>query len=135
MGGHGKRRTPDLAARFAAEFNVGFSPAAEVAELVDGVRAACLAVDRDPAGLTCSVAHILCCGTTAADLDRRADDARNTVAELRAAEAFVGSPDEVVDRIGRFAAVGASRCYLQFNGLADLRHLDLVAERVMPQLS
>ena len=27
VGGHGKRRTPALAARFAHEFNVGFSPA------------------------------------------------------------------------------------------------------------
>ena len=64
VGGHGKRRTPALAARFASEFNVGFSPAAEVAELVAGVRAACAVIDRDPQSLTCSVAHILCCGTT-----------------------------------------------------------------------
>ena len=48
VGGHGKRRTPALAARFASEFNVGFSPAAEVAELVAGVRAACTAIGRDP---------------------------------------------------------------------------------------
>ena len=134
VGGHGKRRTPALAARFASEFNVGFSPAAEVAELVAGVRAACVAIERDPQSLTCSVAHILCCGTTSAELDRRANDARSTVASLREAEAFVGSPDEVVDRIGRFAEVGAGRCYLQFNGLADLAHLELVAERVLPQL-
>lgn len=134
VGGHGKRRTPALAARFAAEFNVGFSPAAEVAELVAGVRAACAEIGREPESLTCSVAHILCCGTTDADLDRRANDARGTVAALRTAEAFVGSPDEVVDRIGRFAQVGAGRCYLQLNGLADLGHLDLVAERVLPQL-
>ena len=84
--------------------------------------------------LTCSVAHILCCGTTSAELARRANDARSTEASLREAEAFVGSPDEVVDRIGRFAEVGARRCYLQFNGLADLAHLELVADRVLPQL-
>jgi alkanesulfonate monooxygenase SsuD/methylene tetrahydromethanopterin reductase-like flavin-dependent oxidoreductase (luciferase family) len=53
---------------------------------------------------------------------------------MRAAEAFVGSPDQVVDRIGRFAETGASRMYLQYNGLADLDHLDLVASQVAPQL-
>jgi F420-dependent oxidoreductase-like protein len=134
VGGHGKRRTPALAARYAGEFNVGFSGADEVGRLIEGVRSACREIDRDPASMVHSAAHILCCGTTDADLVRRAGDARNTVAGLREAEAFVGSPAEVVDRIGRYAEVGVSRCYLQYNGLADLDHLDLVAAQVAPQL-
>jgi F420-dependent oxidoreductase-like protein len=134
VGGHGKRRTPALAARYASEFNVGFSGRAEVAELYAGVYQACVDAGREPTDLVLSVAHMLCCGTTEADLSRRAADARNTVEGMRAAEAFVGSPDEVVDRIGRFAETGASRMYLQYNGLADLDHLDLVASQVAPQL-
>ncbi len=46
----------------------------------------------------------------------------------------MGSPDEVVDRIGQFAELGVSRFYLQYNGLADLGHLDLVAGQVASQL-
>ena len=84
--------------------------------------------------MTLSVAHILCCGTTEGDLDRRAGDARFTVDRLREAEAFVGSPAEVVDRIGRYAEVGVTRIYLQYNGLTDLDHLDLVASEVASQL-
>lgn len=84
--------------------------------------------------MTYSVAHMLACGTSQADLARRAGDASNTAEQMRAAEAFVGSPDEVVDRIGRYAEQGVTRCYLQYNGLADLDHLDLVAAEVMPQL-
>lgn len=135
VGGHGKRRTPALAARYAAEFNVGFSGPQEVAGLFAGVDAACAQIGRDPAGLVHSVAHILACGRTEAEVARRGADAASSVADLREAEAFAGSPAEVVDRIGQFAAVGANRCYLQFNGLADLDHLDLVAGEVLPQLS
>jgi alkanesulfonate monooxygenase SsuD/methylene tetrahydromethanopterin reductase-like flavin-dependent oxidoreductase (luciferase family) len=134
VGGHGKRRTPALAARYAHEFNVAFSGPAEAAELNDRVRAACADVGRDPDDIVLSVAHILCCGTTQGELSRRAGDARFTVDQLREAEAFVGSPDEVADRIGQLAELGVSRVYLQYNGLADLEHLDLVAGQVASQL-
>jgi alkanesulfonate monooxygenase SsuD/methylene tetrahydromethanopterin reductase-like flavin-dependent oxidoreductase (luciferase family) len=98
------------------------------------VRAACAEAGRDPDELTYSFAHVLACGTTEAEQARRADDARNSVPALREAEAFVGSPAEVVDRIGRLAEAGVTRFYLQDNGLADLDHLDLVASQVLPQL-
>src|SRR5688500_1922801 len=41
VGGKGKQRTPRLAARYASEFNVPFSSAADNARLFAGVRAAC----------------------------------------------------------------------------------------------
>jgi hypothetical protein len=43
-------------------------------------------------------------------------------------------PAEVVDVLGRYREVGASRVYLQVLDLADLDHLDLVAGEVAPQL-
>jgi alkanesulfonate monooxygenase len=134
VGGHGKRRTPALAAQYAAEFNVGFSGPEEVAGLFAGARSACAEIERDPDDLVLSVAHILACGRTEADVNRRAADANNDAASLRDAEAFAGSPAEVVERIGQFAEIGATRFYLQFNGLADLDHLDLIASEVVPQL-
>ncbi|MFL6099739.1 MAG: LLM class F420-dependent oxidoreductase [Actinomycetales bacterium] len=134
VGGHGKRRTPALAARYAAEFNVGFSGPREVSGLFAGARSACADIERDPDDLVMSVAHILACGATEADVNRRAADANGDAASLRDAEAFAGSPAEVVERIGQFAEIGATRFYLQLNGLADLGHLDLVAAEVVPQL-
>ena len=134
VGGHGQRRTPALAARYAAEFNVAFSGPEEVGQRYAGVRRACSEIGRDPDDITLSVAHMLCCGTSEADLARRAADARQTVDGMRAAQAFVGSPAELVDRIGRFAEAGASRMYLQLNDVADLDHLDLVSSEVAPQL-
>jgi F420-dependent oxidoreductase-like protein len=51
VGGKGRRRTPELAARFAAEFNVPFTPVNEVAEQFARVDDACSAAGRDPAEL------------------------------------------------------------------------------------
>ncbi|HEX6249293.1 MAG TPA: hypothetical protein VFZ64_15605 [Nocardioidaceae bacterium] len=45
-----------------------------------------------------------------------------------------GTHGEVVDKIGRYAEVGTERIYVQVLDLGDLDHLELVAERVMPQV-
>jgi hypothetical protein len=39
-----------------------------------------------------------------------------------------------VDKIGSFADVGVTRVYLQMHDLADLEHLEFVAEEVMTKL-
>ncbi len=40
----------------------------------------------------------------------------------------------MVDKIGAFADLGATRIYLQLMDLDDLDHLDLVASEVAPQV-
>ncbi|HJY24679.1 MAG TPA: LLM class F420-dependent oxidoreductase, partial [Actinomycetes bacterium] len=45
-----------------------------------------------------------------------------------------GTVEEVVDKIGRFGEVGASRIYLQVLDLHDLDQLRLAAAEVMPRL-
>ena len=55
------------------------------------------------------------------------------VAELEAT-GLAGSPAQVVDKLGRFAAAGASRMYLQVLDLHDLDHLELIAAEIMPQV-
>ncbi|TFV58534.1 LLM class F420-dependent oxidoreductase [Geodermatophilus sp. DF01-2] len=133
VGGRGKRRTPALAARHAAEFNVPFSPVEENAELFDRVRAACDDAGRDPASMVFSSALVLCVGRDEAELARRAAAIGRDVDDLRANGA-AGTPAEVVDVLGRYEAAGAARAYLQVLDLADLDHLDLVAAEVAPQL-
>ena len=39
-----------------------------------------------------------------------------------------------MERIGRFAALGATRLYLQTLGVDDLEHIELVASEVAPQV-
>jgi F420-dependent oxidoreductase-like protein len=134
VGGKGRRRTPLLAARYADEFNRAFADVDEVARIYGWVREACDEVGRDPAELVWSAALVLCCGQDEAEVRRRAEAIGRDPAELRAVGA-AGTPAEVVDTIGRYADVGVQRLYLQVLDLADLDHLDLVAEEVAPHLA
>jgi len=131
VGGAGKRRTPELAARYADEFNVPFQGVSETRALIDNVREAC--ARRDRIGMTFSAAQVLCCGKDEAELARRAAAIGRDVDELRT-NGLAGTPTEVVDRIGAFTEAGATRLYLQTLDLSDLDHLELVASEVMPQV-
>ena len=80
-----------------------------------------------------SAAQTVCCGRDEAELARRAkatgselDDLRNT--------GLAGSPGEIVDKLGQFAGLGATRVYLQVLDLYDLAHLELIAAKIMPQV-
>jgi alkanesulfonate monooxygenase SsuD/methylene tetrahydromethanopterin reductase-like flavin-dependent oxidoreductase (luciferase family) len=46
----------------------------------------------------------------------------------------VGTPNEIVDKLGPFAEAGVQRVYLQLLDMSDLDHLDLFASEVLPQL-
>lgn len=134
IGGSGKRRTPELAARYASEFNAAFRSPEDSRELFDRVRAACEDRRRDPGELILSAANVVCLGNDDATLARRAAAISREVAELRS-NGFAGSADEVVDRIGRFAEAGATRLYFQVLDLGDLDHIEELASTVLPQVS
>jgi F420-dependent oxidoreductase-like protein len=133
VGGKGKRRTPALAATYADEFNVPFEGAEETAALFGRVHEACTAQGRDPSSMTYSNALVLCVGADESEVARRAAAIGRDVDELRH-NGLAGSPDEVVDKIGRYGDVGCERIYLQVLDLSDLDHLELVAAKVMSQV-
>jgi F420-dependent oxidoreductase-like protein len=133
VGGHGPHRTPRLAARFADEYNVAFISPEETGAAFGRAREACAAASRDPASLVYSAGQTVCCGRTGAEVARRAAAIGEDPAELAAA-GLAGSPAQIVDKLGRFAAIGASRIYLQVLDLHDLDHLELIAAEVMPHV-
>ena len=134
LGGAGAKRTPRLAATFADEFNVPFHGVADTEAQFARVRAACEAIDRDPASLTFSAAQVVCCGADEAEVAARAKAIGRQPAELRANGA-AGTPDEVVERLQALGAAGAGRVYLQVLDLDDLDHLRLISESVLPHVS
>jgi len=135
VGGHGKKRTPELAARYAAEINVAFSPMEAVAAQFERVEAACRAIDRDPAGLVRSVAHTIAVGRDDAEVARRAQAAGRDVAEMTG-NPVAGTVAQVVDALGQWREkTGSTRVYLQMIDLTDLEHLELIASEVVPQLA
>ncbi len=130
IGGHGPRRTPRLAARYASEFNLPFAPVEVFATQRDRVRQACEERDRDPETMTFSAALVLCCGENDAEVERRAGAIGRAADELRENGA-AGTPSQVLDTIATYAEAGAERLYLQVLDLDDLDHLRLVADQVM----
>ena len=132
VGGAGRTRTPALAARFAAEFNVPFRPSAQARELYGLVRDAGAAAGRT-APMTFSAAQTVCCGRDEAEYRKRAEAIGRDPADLRA-NGVAGTVAEVVGAIGAYAAVGATRMYLQTLDVDDLDHIELIAAEVAPQL-
>jgi F420-dependent oxidoreductase-like protein len=127
IGGYGARRTPALAARFAAEFNVPSATVPAAAEQFARVDEACRAIGRDPASLTRSVWLTVCIGRDEAEVRRRAAAIGREPGELRE-HGLAGLPGEARATAGRFQEAGVSRVYLQFLDLDDLDHLDLAIE-------
>ena len=133
IGGKGPKRTPTLAARFGAEYNVPFDEPRVIEECFGRARRACEEIGRDPSSLVLSTAQTVAVGVDEAEAHRRAAASGNDLAWVRAA-GLGGTPAEVVDKIGRLAELGASRVYLQVMDLADLDHLRLVADQVAPHV-
>jgi F420-dependent oxidoreductase-like protein len=131
IGGHGQRRTPQLAARFADEFNVPFASTDVLERQYRLVDEACERAGRDPGSVVRSAALVVCCGADEAEVDRRAGRIGREAAELRK-NGLAGSPAEVAERLGEYRAAGAVRIYLQVLDLEDLDHLALIAAEVGP---
>ena len=136
VGGRGPKRTPELAARYADEFNMPFKSVAETAAAYERVREACDRTGRDASGrapLTLSAGIVVAIGRTDAEAQRRAAPLHVTSA-LPPEDPVVGSPAQLVDRIGEFAAIGATRVHLRLIDFDDLDHVELIAAEVLPRL-
>ena len=132
IGGGGPKRTPALAAKFAAEFNAPFMPLDGVKTTYDRVRSAVADVGRSPESLTYSAAFVVCAGRDDAQIADRAAAIGREVDELRGNSPLVGTPGEIVDKLGPFVEAGVQRVYLQLLDMSDLDHLDLFAAEVLP---
>ncbi|MEE1799292.1 MULTISPECIES: LLM class F420-dependent oxidoreductase [unclassified Streptomyces] len=134
IGGHGATRTPRLTAQYADEFNIPFASVEDTERQFGRVRDAAEKAGRAADDLVYSNALVVCVGKDDTEVARRAAALGREVEELKA-NGLAGSPAEVVDKIGRYAAVGSSRIYLQVMDLDDLDHLELISSQVQSQLS
>jgi F420-dependent oxidoreductase-like protein len=133
IGGGGATKTPALAARYAAEFNLPFQSQERFTEQRSRVHAACDAIGRDPGSLHYGCALVVCIGKDEAEIARRAASIGREVDELRQ-NGVCGTPAEAVERLLQWKAIGTERVYLQVLDLSDLEHLDLIAAEVMPHV-
>lgn len=135
IGGGGAKRTPALAARFADEFNIPFVPLETLTEQYARVAAAVENAGRAKDSLTYSAAFVVCVGRDDSEIARRAEAIGREVDELRSNSPAVGTPAEVVDKLGPFLEAGAQRIYLQVLDQSDLEHIEFFAEQIIPQVS
>lgn len=134
IGGQGAKRTPALAARFASEFNVPFVPLETVKTQFERVAAAVADAGRSADSMMYSAAFVLCAGRDEDEIARRAAAIGREVDELRSNSPTVGTPAEIVDKLGPFLQAGVQRVYLQVLDMSDLDHLEFFAREVLPQL-
>jgi F420-dependent oxidoreductase-like protein len=137
VGGRGHRRTPDIAARYADEFNMPFKSVAETAAAFNRVELACNRLGRAASGkapLVLSAGIVAAVGRTDAEAQRRAAPLHAPTA-LPPEDPVVGSPAQLVQRIGEFAEINATRVHLRLIEIADLDHLELIASEVLPQVA
>ncbi|MEV4892174.1 LLM class flavin-dependent oxidoreductase [Nonomuraea sp. NPDC055795] len=129
VGGRGPRRTPELAARYADEFNMPFATVRQTAHAFARVERA----RGELPPLVLSAGIVVAIGHDAAQIRRRSAPLRVPSA-LPPEDPVTGPPGLLVQRIGEFAEVGATRVYIRLSDLTDLDHLELIATEVLPQL-
>ena len=134
IGGGGPRRTPELAARFATEFNIGFQPEDQIADRFDRVRAACERVGRDPGTLKLSVALTTLAGADEGALRRRAAATGSSLEDVRNGVNIVGGADDIAEKVQRLADLGAGRVYFQLMDLRDVDQVEYLGAEVLPLL-
>jgi F420-dependent oxidoreductase-like protein len=129
IGGAGPKRTPAIAARYAAEFNGALG--GDLRERFAIFDRACEAIGRDPGNARHSAVLPVACGTTRADVDRRAEVIGS---EFMRAHAAIGAPDHLTDRIGELAEIGADTVYLHVYDIHDLDQIALIGAEVLPHV-
>jgi F420-dependent oxidoreductase-like protein len=130
IGGVGAKRTPRLAATYADEYNVPFHTLADTEQAFARVRQACETTGRS---VRLSAAQTTVVGADRAEVERRAAAIGENPDTLPVG-GLCGTPAEVVEKIGKFAELGAERIYLQIMDLGDLEHLELIAAEVLPHV-
>ncbi|MFI5506673.1 LLM class F420-dependent oxidoreductase [Mycobacterium sp. NPDC051804] len=134
IGGAGAKRTPALAAQFAAEFNIPFAPLDMAQTQFERVASAVADAGRPAESMTFSAAFVVCAGRDEQQIARRAGAIGRDVDELRSNSPLVGTPAEIADKLGPYLQIGVQRIYLQVLDMSDLDHVDFFAAEVLPQL-
>jgi F420-dependent oxidoreductase-like protein len=131
VGGKGPNRTPELAGRYADEFNMPFKSVGETAAAFERVREASRRYGR---GVALSAGVVVALGRTDDEARRRAAPL-HVKSALPPEDPVIGPPDALVQRAGELAAIGATRIHVRITEISDLDHVDLIASRVLPQLA
>jgi alkanesulfonate monooxygenase SsuD/methylene tetrahydromethanopterin reductase-like flavin-dependent oxidoreductase (luciferase family) len=146
MGGKGKKRTLPIVAREASEWNVSRLDVELYKEGRDVLEASCREIGRDPSSIRHSIMAGFLIGRDRSELRERAAQVSRVVRDLhgmtpddvienRKEAWFVGTPQEIAERIRGIAGLGVDLFMLQHWLLDDADALKLLAEQVLPAVA
>lgn len=134
IGGNGLRRTLPLVARYADEWNAVYIPPAQFAMLNAQLDDLLRAQGRQPDDVRRSLMTGIVFGRDEAELNRTPAPWGRPLDQVRERGVIIGTPDAVVEQLGRYAEVGVQRVMLQWLAQDDLDRLEALAASVLPQL-
>jgi F420-dependent oxidoreductase-like protein len=133
IGGGGPKRTLPLAARYAREWNVPFTPIDSFQEKSALLTELLEKEGRDPAEVQRSVFSQAQFGKNDADLQAKLNKLGKTTDELWAERGITaGTTAEFLDRAGRWQEAGVERLLLQWLDLDDIEGLEIIARDILP---
>lgn len=132
LGGNGPRRTLPLVAKHADEWNAVFLPVNEFQERSTRLDGLLAEQGRDASSVRRTLMTRGLIARDEAALNAKDSDER--IANHRARGGIIGTPNEIVDQLGRYAEAGIQGVQLQWLDLDDLSGLELFASDVLPQL-
>jgi alkanesulfonate monooxygenase SsuD/methylene tetrahydromethanopterin reductase-like flavin-dependent oxidoreductase (luciferase family) len=146
MGGKGQKRTLPMVAREAAEWNISRLDAAMYAEGRAILEASCREIGRDPRSIRHSVMTSYIIGRNKSELRERAAQVSEIVRDLKGKSPdeviedrrpwwFVGTPEEIAEKMRHFAGIGVDLFMLQHFLLDDSDALQLLASEVIPAVA
>lgn len=132
VGGNGKGRILDLAAKYATEWNgTGQTP--------QGFRERCRILDeklirngRKPSDVRRTLMTSITIGRDADHLRQLTNISGRSADELRAGGRFVGEANEIIEQLGEMADAGCQRVMLQWLDQDDIDGLEYLAKTVLP---
>ena len=135
IGGGGAKRTPALAAQFAAEFNVPFAPLDMAKTQYERVSAALTDAGRS-AGLADVLGGLRASARDATTRRSRGVRPRSAARSTNCAATppWSARPTRSPTSSAHISEVGVQRVYLQLLDMSDLDHLEFFANEVIPQL-
>jgi alkanesulfonate monooxygenase SsuD/methylene tetrahydromethanopterin reductase-like flavin-dependent oxidoreductase (luciferase family) len=146
MGGRGEKRALPMIAREASEWNLSHMDAEEYQQKRRVLEESCRAIGRDPSTIRHSTMATYIIGRDRDDLRERTAKMREFLPSLHGLDidgamsairkrGLVGTPDEIVDQIRSYAALGVDLFMLQHFLLDDRDALRLLAEEVIPAVA
>jgi alkanesulfonate monooxygenase SsuD/methylene tetrahydromethanopterin reductase-like flavin-dependent oxidoreductase (luciferase family) len=132
IGGHGRKHTLPLAARWADEWNCAFqSPEAyrDLNQYMDGLIEA---EGRDSTSVRRSVMTNILYGRDQADLERKVRARGSSLESERRRPIIVGAGDEILPQLEAYQQAGVQRIMLQWLELDDLDGIASLAKIALP---